>query len=135
MQPENNLTRNTMKKQILFLFIIFLWATSVLNANSVGIQSENSLNSVGFQNELKFISSELKIFPNPVTDDKFSVSSLKNIETIQLNNILGQKTEIELFKINEKAFKVTLKDKKQGIYLVTIIFEDKSKEVKRIVVN
>jgi hypothetical protein len=124
-----------MKKQIFFLFIIINWFSFILNANSVEIQSDNSLNSTGFQNELKFVSSELKIFPNPVTDNKFSVSSVKNIEAVQLNNILGQKTEIELFKINEKAFKVTLKDKKQGIYLVTIIFEDKSKEVKRVIVN
>lgn len=54
---------------------------------------------------------------------------------VQLNNIVGQKTEIEISAKTPESFEVILKEKKKGIYLVTVVFEDRTKELKRIVVN
>jgi len=48
---------------------------------------------------------------------------------------MGQKTEFELQKKNRNNFNVIFKEKKKGIYLVTVLFDDNSKEVRRIVVN
>ncbi|NQU87840.1 MAG: T9SS type A sorting domain-containing protein [Mariniphaga sp.] len=75
------------------------------------------------------------MFPNPVKENKFTVSAKKSIKLIRMHNIMGQKTEFELQKKNRNNFNVIFKEKKKGIYLVTVLFDDNSKEVRRIVVN
>lgn len=124
-----------MKKFILLLGSILL--ITVLNINAAAINAENQDNDITeiTNNEFQQNTINTKVFPNPVTTNKFHVSATKNITKIRLSNILGQQTEINSIQKNSGLVEVTLKNRKQGIYLVTIIFEDKSKEVKRIIVN
>ncbi len=134
-RAEVELKRGMMKKFILLLGLVLSIGLSNTNAGAINPDNQNN-NSIGIIDE-DFQQNTLttKVFPNPVTTNKFHVSSQKNIGTIRLSNILGQQTEINSLKKNPGLIEVTLKNRKQGIYLVTIIFEDKSKEVKRIIVN
>lgn len=124
-----------MKKKLLFLFFLLtgtftlflpVQATPLINTRS---------DSEFFQQDLSTAASALKVYPNPVKNYKFTVSANRDILSIKVNNILGQETEVDLVKKADRLYEVSMKERKQGIYLVTVIFGDQSKEVKRIVVN
>ena len=111
-----------MKSKITFVLVSFIFVL-VFNTGSA-VAAEIIKNKISFQNEFSPEISGLKVFPNPVRNYKFKVTSDKQIKSIQINNILGQASEIELVKRSGKYFDVLLKDKKQGVYLVIVLFED-----------
>ncbi|MBN1821489.1 MAG: T9SS type A sorting domain-containing protein [Prolixibacteraceae bacterium] len=88
-----------------------------------------------FQENESVETAGLKVYPNPVKENKFTVSAEKVLKEIELHNILGQKTKIEVTKLSLFKFSVLMNEKKKGIYLVTVIFDDDSKTVQRIIVN
>ena len=124
-----------MKKKLHFLVILGMFATALLYPPQVDASVSSYSDTGSFQQDPAISASNLKVYPNPVKNFKFSVSAAKGIHAIQVNNILGQETEVDFIKKGDTLFEVTLKERKQGIYLVTVIFEDQSKEVKRIIVN
>jgi hypothetical protein len=124
-----------MKKWLISLVLIVVVGFSAFNVSAFVPDKLNSEFSVLFQNNIDNLSSGLKIYPNPVTGKMFRVSATKSIIAVHLNNILGQKADVNSIKRGDTNFEINLKNRKQGIYLVTVIFEDKSKEVKRLVIN
>jgi len=133
--PQYYYKKHAMKTKIPFAVALII---SVLILNP--LWADESIISghtdfLSFQNEINPDISDLRIFPNPVRNFKFKVTSEKEIKSIQVSNILGQPTEVELQERSGKYFDVVMKEKKQGIYLIIVFFEDNSKEVKRIIVN
>jgi hypothetical protein len=117
-------------------FLVLLLALSMIGFSVAASQSgNNSAQNRETQSELKIISAELRIFPNPVTGNTLKVSALKDISSVQLNNIVGQKSEIETTRLTSGSIEVVLKNKKKGVYLITVNFDDHSKEVRRIIIN
>jgi len=120
-----------MKRTGIFLLVLFLLPV-VPGYGKIQVPQPNL--SV-FQEELPLPETGLKIFPNPVKENKFTISAQETIKEIHICNIMGQKTDFSLQNKDENIFHVIFNHKKQGIYLVTVIFEGQIKEVKRIVVN
>lgn len=116
-------------------FIILLISGIVLSTFAYATMPVNRISpEVGYQNEVK-PALDLKIFPNPITGSKFSVTAGKEIISVELVNIVGQKSEVELKIKSAGSAEVILKNRKQGVYLVTVKFTDESKEVRRVVIN
>lgn len=108
---------------LVFIFWMIISAATPASGSSPDIQGQNiETNSV-------------KVYPNPVTGTRFQVQAQKNIEEIRVVNILGQKAETGLYRKNTNQAEVSLQNKKQGIYLVTVVFDDKTSEVIRIIVK
>ena len=116
-------------RKILLLLAIFLMPLFIAANDSSATASSI------IQNEINSENARMKIFPNPVKENKFRVQSSDPIKEIHLHNIAGQESRIQLQRNSESDVQVRLTDKKPGIYLVTVIFENKPKQVKRIVVN
>jgi hypothetical protein len=115
--------------------IILLLTGLVISASAIASQPVGqTAEKIEFQDEIKPVT-ELKIFPNPVTGNKFSVAAGKEIVSVELVNIVGQKSAVEVAIKSAGLVEVTFKNRKQGVYLITVKFTDDSKEVRRLVVN
>ena len=79
---------------------------------------------------------DVVIYPNPVTDNKFSVKSTVIIKSVEVLNVIGQrvtKVENKLESLDE--VKVKLPDCDEGVYMVKIIFVNKKISIKKIIVK
>ena len=122
------LNRFAMKYIILLFAVVLLYP---INSSAQETYNKSSFSQI--QNA--YADSKLNVFPNPVTQNSFQVTSENEIETITTINMLGQGALVEISKIGPSHFTVIFKKKVPGIYLVTITYADKSKEVKRLIVK
>jgi len=120
-----------MKKGLLLIF--FLITTITLQAQ------KDTSNVIGAMRQ-RNISSEtaninISIYPVPVRGNSFTVKTDRGISYLRVTNIIGQ----DIFRIKynspEQLIKVELENPKRGMYLVTIIFSDASRVVKKIMIE
>ena len=76
-----------------------------------------------------------KIYPVPVVDNRFTISSDKSFVFVRLTNIIGQETTREKYNYPRNKVEISFSDVQQGIYLVIIEFEDKTRTVKKILID
>ncbi|MBN1388254.1 MAG: T9SS type A sorting domain-containing protein [Bacteroidales bacterium] len=76
-----------------------------------------------------------KIFPVPVTNNRFTITSDKAFVFVRLTNIIGQETTREKYNYPRNRTEISFSDVQKGIYLVTIEFEDKTRTVKKILID
>jgi hypothetical protein len=77
----------------------------------------------------------VSIYPVPVKDNSFTIKTQKDISFVKITNIIGQ--DIFRFQYNDpqQLIKISLDSPKRGMYLVTIIFSDGIRVVKKIMVE
>ena len=77
----------------------------------------------------------VSIYPVPVKDNSFTIKSEKDISFVKITNIIGQ--DISRFQYNDpqQLIKISLENPKRGMYLVTIIFSDGIRVVKKIMIE
>jgi len=88
----------------------------------------SAINDIGAQGTLN-------IYPNPVTDEQFTVSSDKMIKSIQLYDLIGQLIYSENYNTPISKTEVAISEKFHGIYLVTVTFENNSTTTQKIFVK
>ncbi|MCF8221775.1 MAG: T9SS type A sorting domain-containing protein [Bacteroidales bacterium] len=118
---------------IVVSILLILFCPLISNAQS----GEKSIDP---QKEIKLKENEnedtsLKIFPVPVTDSRFTITSDKAFEFVRMTNIIGQETTREKFSYPRNRAVISFSDARKGIYLVTIRYEDKTRVVKKILVD
>ncbi|MEZ4999346.1 MAG: T9SS type A sorting domain-containing protein [Bacteroidales bacterium] len=77
----------------------------------------------------------IKIFPVPVVEGRFTITSDIPFTFIRMTNIIGQEVTREKYYYPRNSAEITFTDAGKGIYLITIELEDKTKIVKKIVVE
>lgn len=79
--------------------------------------------------------SNVRIYPVPVRDNSFTIKTEKDMSYVKITNIIGQ----DVFRIQysdpQQLIKISLDSPKRGMYLVTIIFSDGVRVVKKIMVE
>lgn len=118
---------------IVVSILLILFCPLISNAQS----GEKSIDP---QKEIKLKENEnedtsLKIFPVPVTNSRFTITSDKAFEFVRMTNIIGQETTREKFSYPRNRAVISFSDARKGIYLVTIRYEDKTRVVKKILVD
>lgn len=116
-----------MKKFLLFLF--FLIFSIVLQAQQ-GVK-ENDRVAASSQKEAV----NIKIYPVPVTNNSFTIEADKDIEFVKITNIIGQDIFKSKYSNSQQPIHVTLNAPQRGMYLVTIIFHDSTRIVKKIMIE
>lgn len=115
-------------------FLLLLALIPVITISSLANSSTEAnpfLQELGLENS----DTKLTIFPNPVTGNSFQITSNKEIKSVTTTNMLGQIASTDTNKKSPSHFTVSLNKKISGIYLVTVLYPDSSKEVKRIIVK
>jgi hypothetical protein len=123
--------RHNMKKSLLFiLFIIF----------ASGLQAQkDTVNVSPYQGQkgpmAEVVNTNITIYPVPIRENYFNIRSEKEIASVKVTNIIGQ----DIFKVKynnpETLTKIILDNPKRGMYLVTIILEDETRVVKKIMIE
>jgi hypothetical protein len=120
-----------MKKSLLFvLFIIFM----------VSVEAQkDTLNIASYPNS-RSISSEhtnstITIYPVPVRDNYFTIKSDKEITFIKITNIIGQDIFRAQYNNPLTLNKINLDNPKRGMYLVTLLFKDGTRVVRKIMIE
>ncbi|HTB30619.1 MAG TPA: choice-of-anchor tandem repeat GloVer-containing protein [Bacteroidia bacterium] len=78
------------------------------------------------------VSSSINLYPNP-SKGIFTVESVAQISSIEIENVLGQK--IYFSKINSEKAEINLSNQSKGIYFTKIIFEDESISVGKLIIK
>jgi len=120
-----------MKKSLLFIF--FLIITVSLNAQKDSLLISGSLKQKTSQGENTTIN--ISIFPVPVRENNFTIKADKDISYVRITNIIGQDIVRIRYTNPQQLVKIALDYPKRGMYLVTIIFSDGIKVVKKIMIE
>ena len=120
-----------MKKLILILIISTL-TFSGFSQNTSG--SSSGWNNINF--EENNTSSEVRIYPNPCTDNKLTVEfNYQEIKEIRLTSITGKEVFLKKFQFAENKKQIQLNDIPNGIYIVKITTSDQKMVVKKLMVS
>lgn len=115
---------------LLILFTIF---STVLHAQ------KDSLNIASNPVQRNVLSDaaniNLSIYPVPVRENYFTVKCDKEISLLKVTNIIGQDIYKVQFNNPMTVTKVFLDNPRRGMYLVTIIFSDGARVVKKIMIE
>ncbi|MEE4215653.1 MAG: T9SS type A sorting domain-containing protein [Bacteroidales bacterium] len=120
--------------RIFTLCIVLLFLGSGLVAGQSEEKNAVSVNSMVFENS-PVEDNNTKIFPVPVTNNRFTITSDKEFTFVRLTNIIGQETTREKFSYPRKRAEISFSNAQKGIYLVIIEFEDKTRIVKKILID
>jgi hypothetical protein len=120
-----------MKKSLLFiLFIIFPFALHA-QKDTVNIFSNPVSKSV----LADAANITVSIYPVPVREDYFTIRCDKEISFVKVTNIIGQDVYKAKYNDPQTITKILLDNPKRGMYLVTIVFSDGARIVKKILIE
>ena len=120
-----------MKKSL--LSILFLVFSLILQAQKDTVNIAGKLS----QNDISRPASDviISIYPIPVRNNSFTIKTDRDISSVKITNIIGQ----DIFRVRYSnplpLTKIFLDNAKRGMYLVTIIFNDGTRVVKKIMVE
>jgi hypothetical protein len=117
-----------------FLLVIILSLTTLIlqaqkdTTNAIGPLPQNDISR-------NTSSVNITIYPVPVRHNSFTIKADRDISFVRITNIIGQ--DIYRIKYNDplQLIKIMLDNPKRGMYLVTIIFDDGTRTVKKIMVE
>lgn len=121
-----------MKKAFFILCIFLLPVTLSAQSNTVtktgtAVKSETSITLAD--------KAEIKIYPVPVRQSNFTISSSGDFSQIKITNIIGQEIYRNKYPIPVPETEIQLENSQRGIYLVTIVFPDNSRTVRKIMIE
>lgn len=122
-----------MKKVLLFVFLLYF--SIVLQAqqgmkDSAVIGATPQRVSGGESSNIK-----INIYPVPVTNNSFTIRTDKDISFVKITNIIGQDIFKSRYNNPQQMIRITLDAPQRGMYLVTVIFNDGIRIVKKIMIE
>jgi hypothetical protein len=120
-----------MKKSLLFIFLLIF--TLTLHGQKDSINITRALAQKEFSKEANNVS--ISIYPVPVRDNSFTIKTDRDVSFVKITNIIGQDVLRLQYNEPQQLIKIILENPKRGIYLVTIIFSDGIRVVKKIMVE
>lgn len=120
-----------MKKSLLLIFTFI--CTLSLQAQKDSSNIAVALSQKDYMKETSSIA--VSIYPVPVRDNTFTIKTEKDISFIKITNIIGQDIFRSRYNDPQQLIKVSLESPRRGMYLVTIIFTDGIRVVKKIMVE
>ncbi len=76
----------------------------------------------------------INVYPNPVTDNSFSVSSVKTIKSVLVYNVIG-KVIYSAEDLMTKSVAVYLDNPSKGIYMVMTVFDDNTTSAHKVIIK
>jgi len=115
---------------LLSLFLIALVSVNGQSVEAVGTLGEQEKNII---QEVK--EPDIKIFPVPVLNNQFTITSDTPFIFVRMTNIIGQEITRNKLRYPVTRKEIEFVGTEKGIYLITIELEDHRKIVKKILVN
>ncbi len=119
-----------MKKYLPILLLILL---------TVDLHAQKDTTGMGRTQQRYIVADEanisVTIYPVPVTDNNFTIRANRAVSFIRITNIIGQDIFRRQYNNPQQINKISLDNPKRGMYIVTILFEDGTRVVKKIMVE
>lgn len=77
----------------------------------------------------------LNIYPVPVRENHFTIKSDKDISFVKITNIIGQDVFKTQYGNPQNIVRIALDNPQRGMYLVTVIFDDNVRVVRKIMIE
>lgn len=119
-----------MRKSLLLILLLISTLSTYAQKDTVYLRNKAK---GGFNAEASALS--LSIFPVPVRDNFFNIQSDKEFSSVKITNIIGQDIYREKFNDPQTFAKIVIDNPKRGMYMVTVIFSDGMRMVKKIMIE
>jgi hypothetical protein len=120
-----------MRKSPLLLFLFVFTLTLQAQKDTVNVGSIVPQNDILRDAANIFVS----IYPVPVRENNFTIKTDRDVSFVKVTNIIGQ----DIFRVQynnpQQLARILLNNPKRGMYLVTIIFSDGMRVVKKIMIE
>jgi hypothetical protein len=120
-----------MKQSLLITFFILFAFT--LQAQKDSTNNTVPLSQKDISRDPSYIN--VSIYPVPVRENSFTIRTDRNISIVKVTNIIGQDILREKYNDPQQLVKIFINNPKRGMYLVSIIFSDGTRIVKKIMVE
>jgi hypothetical protein len=120
-----------MRKSLPLIFLLVF--TLSLHGQKDSVNIAGVLAQKNFTTETNNLN--ISIYPVPVRDNSFTIKTEKDISFVKITNIIGQDIFRFQYSDPQQLIKIFLNNPKRGMYLVTIIFSDGVRVVKKIMVE
>jgi hypothetical protein len=112
----------------------------LLCAFSVGLQAQRDTVAISPDMIPKVSSAAapdvyISIYPVPVRENYFTIKCDKEVSFVKITNIIGQDIFRAQYSDPQTITKIILDNPRRGIYLVTVIFSDGVRVVKKIMIE
>jgi hypothetical protein len=111
-------------KELLLSFMFIAFSSAILAQNDSTIISKKEILAIN-----------LNIYPVPVRDNSFTITSDKEISYIKITNVIGQDIFRSRYNTPQTISKVVLDNPQRGIYIVSITFGDNTRIVRKIMID
>jgi len=120
-----------MKKGILFIMSVIL---------SISLQAQKDTISIASARVKQDLSSKapdvsISIYPVPVRENYFNIKTDREVSFVKITNIIGQDIYRAQYNNPQTLNKIILDNPGRGMYLVTIVFSDGVRVVKKIMIE
>lgn len=119
-------------KQFLLIVFLLIYSISVHSQQYAKDSESVAVNQGPASNDSSI---KLNIFPVPVKNNSFTIKSDKEVSFVKITNIIGQDIFREKYNNPQQLIHVSLDAPQRGMYLVTIIFDDGLRIVKKIMIE
>lgn len=119
-------------KKILPL-IFFLLSSLILHAQKDTVAVLNNTKQNNFVRESP--DGIVTIYPVPVRNNSFTIRTDKKITFVKVTNMIGQDIYRIQYNDPQQLVKVWLDNPKRGMYLVSLLFDDGTRLVRKIMVE
>lgn len=120
--------------RIFFLTVlIVVLPLNILLGQKVDNKTTSDVNPITLTDEEQ--DPKIRIFPVPVLNNRFTITSDIPFTLVRMTNIIGQEITREKHNYPIKRDVIEFSNAERGIYLVTIVLEDNRKIVRKILVN
>ena len=120
-----------MKRSLPFIFLLIF--TLTLHGQKDTINIPGAFAQKDFSKEV--VNVNVSIYPVPVKDNSFTIKTDRDISFIKITNIIGQDVFRLQYNDPQQLIKINLENPRRGMYLVTIIFSNGLRVVKKIMVE
>jgi hypothetical protein len=120
-----------MRKSLPFIFFLIFTLTLHGQKDSINVIGALAQQDISRDPD----SFNVSIYPVPIRHNSFTIKTDRGISFVKITNIIGQ--DIFRLKYNDpqQLIKIILDNPIRGMYLVTIIFSDGTRVVKKIMVE
>jgi hypothetical protein len=120
-----------MKKGILFIMSVIL---------SISLQAQKDTTAIASSRVKQGLSSKapdvsISIYPVPVRENYFNIKTDREVSFVKITNIIGQDIYRAQYNNPQTLNKIILDNPGRGMYLVTIVFSDGVRVVKKIMIE
>lgn len=121
-----------MKRSLLLSLLLIFTITLQAQKDNANLLSATPRKEIGSDvPELK-----ISIYPVPVRESSFTIKCSMDISSVKITNIIGQDIFRAQYKDPQPVIEILLTNKqKRGMYLVSIIFSNGTRVVKKIMIE